>query len=29
MTELTPQIAIENLLESDEWPGTNDPQERP
>ena len=26
MSELTPQIAIENLLESDEWPGTDDPQ---
>ena len=25
-SELTPQIAIENLLESDEWPGTDDPQ---
>jgi hypothetical protein len=24
MSELTPQIAIENLLE--EWPGTDDPQ---
>jgi hypothetical protein len=26
MSELTPQIAIENLLESDEWPGTDDRQ---
>ena len=24
MTDLTPQTAIENLLESDEWPGTDD-----